>query len=475
MSETRFKPYLLDQDFLLPPSLKEWLPTDHLAYFIIDVVQVLDLGKIYEAYKDREVGQPPYDPRMMVALLLYAYCVGVYSSRKIEKATYEWVPFRIVAGDQHPDHDTIAEFRKRHLDALSDLFVQVLKLCQEAKLVKLGHVALDGTKLRAQASKHKAMSYERILKKEKQLKQEVDELLKRAQSRDNKEDEEYGQGVRGDELPEELKFKQGRLNRLREAKKALNKRAKDKAKEEEEKKRKKQQQKAEEREQSSKDKEGSGSEGTGVNESEGKSRKKKKAKPKKSDQYNFTDPDSRIMVDKSVDAFVQAYNCQAAVDDESQVIVAADVTQESNDKRQLQPMVERISENCGGKQPEKLTADEGYFSSQQIEAVQEKTDLYVAIESQKRMKERKKVARGPLPKGATTKERMARKVNTKAGRKIFGLRKQVVEPVFGQIKEVRAFRQFLLRGIETVKGEWNMVCTTHNLLKLYRANWNPTM
>lgn len=458
MSARKYRSYEPNQDFLLPLSLKDWLPSDHLAYFIVDIVQILDLNDMYRDDNGRDGGRPAYDPKLMVSLLLYAYCVGVYSSRKIEKATYESIPFRVVSADQHPDHDTIAAFRKEHLSALSRLFLQVLRLCQEANLVKLGHVALDGTKVRAQASKHKAMSYGRVLKKEEELKQEVAQLLERAEKNDTEEDELFGSGVRGDELPEDLRSKQERLLRLQEAKEALEQRAKEKALRDKE-------------EQGKDEKPGNAGEYSGK---ASKKRKKKAAEPKTSSQYNFTDPDSRLMVDKGINAFVQSYNCQSAVDEKCQIIVAAEVTQEANDKRQLDPMLNRIIGNCDGKSPKQLTADEGYFSTAQITAAETKTDLYVAVESQKRMKEQSECPRGRIPKDATIKDKMARKLSTKAGKKTFSLRKQIAEPVFGQIKEVRGFRQFFLRGFDSVRAEWDIVCTTHNLLKLHRLNWKPT-
>jgi len=319
-----YKTYDPDQLFLLPPSLKEWLPEGHLAYFVSDVVDELDLGEIEKTYSTKLQGQPPYHPAMLVKLLFYAYCVGMPSSRKIEKETYEDIAFRILAAGYHPDHDTIADFRKTHLGALKGLFLQVFILCKEAKLVKLGHVALDGTKMKANASKHKAMSYGRMNEKEKQLEQEVNELLRKAESVDAEEDKRYGKGIRGDELPEELRFREKRLAKIREAKKALEERV---AKEAE------------------------------------PSRKEKRPKPK--DQINFTDPESRIMKDSATKEFMQGYNAQAAVDAPSQVIVAAEVTIQSNDKKQLEPMLAAVQENCNAL-PKELSADAGYYSEDNI-------------------------------------------------------------------------------------------------------------
>ena len=274
---TRFREYVPEQLLLLPPDMREWLPEDHLAYFIMDVVDTLDLSAIYGGYDGRRGGQPPYDPRMMVGLVLYSYCVGVPSSRKIEKNTYESVPFRVIAADQHPDHDTIASFRRRHLEGLTELFVQVLQLCGKAGLVKLGHVSLDGTKVRANASKHKAMSYGRMEEKERELQAEVDRLLGEAAAVDAEEDARYGKDKRGDELPEELRRKGSRLKKIGEARRALEEEAKAKAEARREELRQQEE----------------------AREKEGKKRKGKKPKeplekPEPKAQRNFTDPDSRI-------------------------------------------------------------------------------------------------------------------------------------------------------------------------------------
>ena len=290
-----YKTYDPDQLFLLPPSLKEWLPENHLAYFVSEVVNELDLGDIEQTYSTRLQGQPAYHPAMMVKLLFYAYCMGIPSSRKIETKTYEDIAFRILAAGHHPDHDTIADFRKNHLGALKGLFLRMLLLCKEAKLVKLGHVSLDGTKMKANASKHKAMSYGRMGEREKELEHEVEELLRKAESVDAEEDRRYGK-ARGDELPEELQFREKRLARIREAKKALEERV----------------------------------------------AKETEKHPKSKDQINFTDSESRIMKDSTTKGFIQGYNAQTAVDASSQIIVAADVTIQSNDKKQLEPMIAEI-------------------------------------------------------------------------------------------------------------------------------------
>ena len=421
-------------------------------YFVMDLLKELDLSAIYADYDGSQGGKPPYDPQMMVGLIVYAYSVGVYSSRKMEKATYESVPFRVLTADQHPDHDTIASFRCRHLEALGSLFIQVLQLCQEAGLVKLGKVALDGTKVRANASRHKAMSYDRIVKKEEELAEEVAELLKRAGEVDTEEDARYGEGVRGDELPEELRFKSGRLERIREAKAEVERRAREKAELE------------------------ALEKGKGEEEAREKGQK---AKPKGKDQYNFTDPESRIMLEGSSKSFQQTYNCQAAVDAEAQVVVAADVVQQANDKRQLLPMAERMEENLQGRMPESLSADSGYFKSEHIEALQEKTDLLVATTGKKKRGEKDQPASEDRSaedqKEPTTKERMESKLGSESGKEIYGRRKEIVEPVFGQIKEARGFRRFSFRGLSNVRQEWCLLCVAHNLLKLFKSGWTPCL
>ena len=443
-TKAQFKAYDLDQLLLLPPDMRQWLPEDDLVYFIVDVVNQLDLREILSSYDNSKGGQPAYHPRMMVALLLYAYCVGLPSSRKIEQATYHSVPFRVLTGDQHPDHDTIAKFRKRHLKALSKLFVQVLKLCQRAGLVRLGHVALDGTKIKANASKHKAMSYGRMVKKEKELKAEVKRLLKEAQACDTREDALYGKGKKGNELPQELRFKESRLKKIQEAMKALE----EEALKEAEKKREEQQSKKNPR---------------------GRPPKAPSDKPPSNRQRNFTDPDSRIMKDSSTKSFEQCYNCQAAVDEEAQVIVAADVTQDPNDKEQLEPVLKEILHNAHGDKPKALTADAGYFSEENCKILEKsKIDGYVATSKPKHSQEIPPAPRGRIPKDATIKERMTRKLRTLKGRMTYSKRKQIVEPVFGQAKEIRGFRRFSLRGLDNVSAEWSFICLTHNLLKLFR-------
>jgi transposase len=451
----RFKDYDLDQDFLLPPSMREWLPAGDLVYFLMDVVEALDLSRIYRYYEvavngegnrleaKATRGQPPFDPRMMVALLLYAYCNGTPSSRRIAWLCERDIGYRVLTANQQPNFRTISEFRRIHLEALKELFVQVLQLARAAGLVKLGHICLDGTKVKANASKHKAMSYKRMKEKEADYRRQIKELLETARKADAAEDELYGKEHRGDELPPELQFRQSRLKRIQEARKALEEAAR-------------------ERESAAEDPNGgAGCDGSGGG-IEGK------AKPKPQEQRNFTDPDSRIMK-MGNNSFDQAYNCQAAVEADTQIIVARRVVNAPNDKQQLQPMVEQIEQTLGVK-PQKLSADSGYYSEQNVRYLRQKQiDDYICPDRLKHGQRPPPAARGRIPKDLSFLERVRRKLNTKAGRRIYGKRKSTAEPVFGQIKHTRGLRQFLLRGLEKVDGEWSLWCTTHNLLKLYAA------
>jgi len=455
-----FIPDTVNQTLLFPPSLHDWLPEGHLARFLLDVVSALDLSAIYKSYQDKDGrGQPAYAPEMMVRLLLYGYANGVYGSRKIETRTFEDVAFRYLSGDQHPDHATIAEFRKRHLDALSGLFTQALLLCSEAGLVKLGHVSIDGTKIKANASKHKAMSYKRMNETEARLKQEIDALLATAEKTDAEEDAQYGKDRRGDELPAELQRRESRLKKITEAKAALEQESKEKSAQQRAEAEQKLAERAEQERRTGKKKRG---------------RKPRvpdpeQAKPDDTAQHNFTDPESRIMPDgANKGSFVQGYNAQIAVDSASQVIVAAEVTQETNDKKQLVPMIALIAANLEQK-PEKVSADTGYFSEANVtdESVKD-VDLYIATGRDKHG-DVVETNSDPPPSGASPKEAMREKLRTEAGRAVYKMRKAIVEPVFGQIKEQRGFRRFSLRGKENVSREWKLVCAVSNLLKLFRA------
>ena len=461
----QFRSCDLNQAYLLPPSLQDWLPEGHLARFVGEVVEAIDLSGIYAKYEEGDGrGLAAYDPRMMVRVLIYGYCRGVASSRRIERATYEDVAFRYLAADQHPDHDTIAAFRQEQLAPLSQLFVQVLQLCQRAGLVKLGHVALDGTKIQAKASKHKAMSYERMGEAEKKLQEEVQALLGEAARVDAEEDGKYGKGKRGDELPAELARREKRLEKIREAKAALEQEAREAA----EKKQAEVEAQLREREKQERER------GRKMGGRPPQAPEPEQAKPEPRAQRNFTDPDSRIMKDGATKEFVQAYNAQAVVDSEAQVIVVAAVTQEANDKKPLVPMLEQVEVLTGSK-AQQATADAGYFSEQNLtDPKLQGIDLLVAPDRQKHG-EAVPGTTGPPPPEASVAEQMRHKLRTPEGRAVYKMRKAVVEPVFGQIKEQRGFRRFLLRGLAKVGAEWKIICATHNLLKLFQSGWRPQM
>jgi transposase len=448
VSKTKtYRPWSPRQAYLLPPTLQEWLPKGHLAYFVLDVVGELDLAQITAHYERELRGFPPHNPQMMVTLLFYAYCVGVPSSRKIEKRTHEDVAFRVLAGDTHPDHTQISEFRRIHLTALAGLFLQVLRLCQKAGLVKLGHVSLDGTKMKANASKHKAMSYDRMQKDEAKLRAKVAELMSAAEAADADEDVRYGKNRHGDELPEELTRAETRLARIRALKAELEAEAK--------------QQHAE---RAKDDDEPPAAGPTALPEHQIPTDEDGTPTPKA--QRNFTDAESRIM--KTGDGFVQGYNCQAVVDDAHQIIVAQAVTNQSPDVQHLVPMLEQTVANCG-QAPEKMSGDSGYFSGANVERAQALgVDPHLAT-GRRKSDEPAPVVRGRPPAEMTPKQRMARKLATKKGAAVYARRKVIVEPVFGQIKEARGLRRFLLRGLEKVRGEWSLFALTHNLLKLFRA------
>jgi transposase len=387
----------------------------------------VDLSAITAVYEAEERGYPPYHPVMLTKVLVYGYCVGVFSSRRIQRRLLEDIPFRVLAAGNQPDFRTIADFRKTHLPALRGLFEQVLQLARDLGTARVGRVALDGSKVKANASKHKAMSYQRMGEKQRQLREEVTQLLAQAEAVDAAEDAQYGADRRGDELPADLQRRESRLARIREAKRALEARAKDAA--------------------------------TAAGQPSDA------AKPDPKAQYNFTDPESRIM--KGPDGFVQAYNVQVAVN-EQQLIVGHAVTQDTNDKKQLIPMI-TIIEAQAGETPTQLLADAGYCSDANLAAVAATPiDAYISTRKQTHGARPGPCPRGPVPTTATRVDRMSRKLHTKAGAAVYAARKALVEPVIGQIKQARGFRQFLLRGIEKVQGEWSLVCTTHNILKLHR-------
>ena len=430
-----YRTYLPEQSLLLAPNLRDWLPADHLAYFVGELVEELELGAIESYYEAETRGRPPYHPRLMVKLLVYGYCVGVRSSRKIAQRIDEDIAFRVLAADNRPDFRTISDFRKIHLEALEALFEQTLRLALEAGALQIGRVALDGTKMKANASKHKAMSWKRMRETERRLRREAREILAEAERVDEQEDARWGEW-RGDELPAELARRESRLERIREAKKALEQRARERA----------------------------AAAGKAPQEAA-------KAQPDEKDQYNFTDPESRIM--KGSDGFVQAYNAQAAVEPTCQLIVGQTLTNEANDKRQLAPLVEAL-ERQAGQRPTGVLTDSGYCSEQNLEYLasedepEKRINAWVTTQKTKHNEPSPTAPRGRIRQGLTRVERMKRKLCTKDGRKIYARRKAIVEPVFGQIKQARGIRQFLLRGLAKAKGEWALICLTHNVLKMHR-------
>jgi len=441
-----------DQSYLLPPSPSDWLPEDDLVYFVLDAVRDLDLRAITRKYENGDGrGFPPFHPRMMVTLLLYSYTQGVFSSRRIMKRCERDAAYRVIVHNDAPNFRTISDFRKLHLGELEDLFVQVLRLCQKAGLVKLGHVSLDGTKVKANASRHKAMSYARMKDEEKRLRKEIRDLLHRAESTDAEEDERYGQDLRGDELPEALSRRRDRLKKIREARKALEHEVQAAAEEE----RKRREEEDRKR---------------GGKPRKGRQRKEVKDVPDDKKQYNFSDPETSIMKANNK-GFDQCGNAQAAVDRENQVIVAADVTNEPNDKKQLRPMVKQAKKNIGrGRRIGKFSADNGYFSEDNVTWIaRQRIDGYIATGRLKHNEQVPPHPRGRPPNGLTVKERMARKLRTKKGRETYAQRKWITEPVFGQIKRGLGFTQFLLNGIGKMRSEWRMVCMAHNLRKLWAA------
>ena len=495
-----FRPWQPEQTTLLPPSPREWLSEDHQVYFLLDLVDELDLSEILIPAQAKDPrGEKGFDPRMMTMLLLYAYCVGTVSSRKIERACYEDLAFRVLTGNQQPDHSRISEFRRRNLDALKDLFVQILRLCQKAGMVSLGHVALDGTKVQANASKHKAMSHERMLRAEKELAKEINALIRKAEILDAQEDKRYGKGKLGSDLPDELRYKQGRLEKIRQARKEMEAETAAATA------RQRQEEAEEARARAAAAREADAPEAEHAElwkKAEAAAAKAKVAReaaieaaetagleppdleplavdamprrglarkadgtPTKKSQRNFTDPESHLM--QSGGSYLQGYNCQLAVDSDHQVIVAVGVSNQPPDVEHLEPMLERIAASTGAL-PVVMTLDAGYWSEDNARACTDQgIDAYIATG---RLPHGKlpPAKRGPLPKDADAKTRMARKLRSKKGSKIYARRKVIVEPVNGQIKEGRGLRRFLLRGLEKVNGEWHLIAATHNLLKLFR-------
>lgn len=430
-----FREWIPEQNMMLPPSVLDWVPAGHLVHFVLHLVrEQLDLRGILRRY-DEERGYPPYHPVMMVGLLLYAYSQGVYSSRRIAKACRERMDFMALTAMQNPDFRTINLFRLRHLGELKGLFGQVVKLCRKAGLIKLGHVALDGTRMRANASKNKSMSYGGMKKAEQDLKAEIESWFEKAEEIDREEDEQYGSDQQGDELPEWVKDKRKRLERIQQAKAELEAEAKAAA-------------------------------GAAPDPNKTRHEAKPTGIPKEKAQRNFTDAESRIM--KSKDGFIQGYNCQAAVDAENQIIVAQHVTNNGSDAHQMQPLLNQIPLHTN-RQAQEISADAGYSSEYNLKQLRRRRIVgYVASRWQKDSVRKSTDCKPPKKMGPYARQ-MWRRLRRGAYRSRYRLRKQVVEPVFGHIKHARGFRQFLLRGVNKVSGEWSLLCTAHNLLKLAAA------
>ena len=445
-----FLPCDRNQAYLLPPSLTDWLPQDHLAWFVLDAVEQIDLADFYRKYRTDGVGNSSFHPSMMAALLIYSYCTGERSSRKIEKHCQTDIAYKIITANQYPDHSTISRFRKDNQSHLKKLFLEILRLCVEADIVKLGNVSLDGTKVKANAS----LSSNRTLR---HLEQEIDKMLSEAQEKDAEEDKAFGSDKRGDEMPEDLRDRNSRINRLKACKERL------------------EQQKAEaEKQQQDKiDKRKAKEESTGK-KPRGRNPKSPQEAGNKDAKANVTDPDSRIM--KTRKGYVQGLNGQAVVT-EQQIIVAEDVTQEENDKQQLHPMLEQTEENRQAIGIEEETgvalADAGYCSEENFTKMPA-GDVELLVAVQKDYKQRKAMAEQPPPEepisdGLSPTELMERKLLTERGRKLYKIRGKTVEPVFGQIKDVLGFDRFMRRGIEACRSEWSLICAVHNLLKLWRS------
>lgn len=478
-----YKPWAPEQSYLLPPSPQEWLPKEHLAYFVIDLVRELDLSAIDKVIQAKDArGTRPYEPRMMTALILYAYCVGTFSSRKIERATYEDVAFRMMAAGEHPYFTTFNEFRLTHREALAGLFGQVLQLCRKAGLATLGHVALDGSKVQANASKHKAMSYGRMKDEEKRLQVEIEGMLFRADEADRREDEQYGVGERGDELPTEFHDRDQRLKLIRQAKAELEKEAAQtraaelksqidnaltpQARTRAKKKADKLAEQSADLFPSKDDDDDDNAPGAPCDSTLPHHRlpTTPEGKPADKAQRNFTDSDSRIMIRNGT--FLQAYNAQIAVN-EHQLIVAHAVTNQPQDPEHLVPMMTRVHDHCDA-MPVVLTADSGYFSERNlVYCCEQEIDAHVAV-ARKEL-DLIKAGRAPCTSTLALRIEMHDKLSTPQGRETYAKRKSIVEPVFGQIKRCMGFQRFSLRGLKKAPAEWAIVCIAHNLLKLFRA------
>jgi len=447
MGERKFIAYDPGQDLLLPPSLQDWLPESHLAHFISDTVESFDLSD-WEADYDTKTGSgaPPFAPRMMLKVLIYGYATGVFSSRKVAAKCVEDVAFRYLSAQLTPDFRSFQKFRKRHLARFADLFVQVVQLAQETGLVKLGCIAIDGSKMKANASKHKSMSYRRMCQEIEKLEGEISEIIGRAQAADDAEDAELGD-YNGYSLPDALSRREQRLKTIQAAKARLEERVRQRAKAEEER------------------REAQAKERVEKGEKPKRYRKQPDSTPKAKEQENFTDPDSRIVRDGATKGFIQGYNGQAAVDDKTQIIVAADLNNHASDSNELLPILDQVQANTGAS-PKTVLADAGYKSEVNFEALEEReTEAYIAC-GREAYDPRISCPHGPLPQGASHTDRMERRLKTKKGREKYRKRKHIVEPVFGWIKNVLGFRQVSLRGEANVRGEWNLICLSLNLRRM---------
>lgn len=457
----RFRVCDLNQPFLVPPSLQDWLPENHLARFVADVTNELDLNRVYAEYERSDGrGLSAYHPLLLTRLLLYGYSIGMTSSRAIERATYDNVAFRYLAADQHPDHDTIASFRQEHLEALAGLFLQALRLCEKAGLVKLGNVAIDGTKILANASTRRSATHQKLRERERYWETAVERLLAEAQQTDEQEDRRFGKGKPADPLPEELASAQSRLERIRQAKAELEKEA---------------QQELEAANANHTAKRGRPTKQEQIDraaldpQQRDKEKKRRRRAQRKAGQptrqYNFVDPDSRVMRDNARKSFVQGYNAQIAVDAHQQVIVAAEITQKTTDREQLLPMVQSVC-TATARIPATVTADAGYWDTSSLRDLSlHGIQLLVSPDAQVQP------LGTPLPPNAPKNPeavRMREVLLSPIGKLLYTSRKATVEPVFGQIKEVRGLRRFRFRGLRRVQCEWKLICATHNLLKLFR-------
>jgi transposase len=435
-----YRAYEPDQGGLFPVSPRDWLPEGHLAFFIAETVDQLDLGELERSYRAEGKGALAYHPRLMLKLLVYAYSTGTFASRKIAQRVEESIPYRYLSAGAFPNHRTICRFREKHLAAFESLFVQIVQIAQESGLVKMGTLAIDGSKVKASASKHKAMSYGRMQQQERQLKREIHELTGKAAQRDAVDDEKFGPDFRGDELPEELTRRKTRLKVIQDAKRRLEERKAAEA-----------QEAAQAQEKAEKPRLSPGK------SKRGRPPKKPPGTPRPKDQENFTDPDSRIMKDSS-GGFQQSYNAQIAVDEAEQIIVAADVSQSAADARQLLPMVEQAEQNTE-QAPDRVLADAGYRSEENFQALEKKgIDAYIPLGREGR-------ARKCNPAHLAT-ARMKRKMDGKRARRRYKKRKHIVEPAFGWIKAALGFRSFSLRGVPKVRGEWSLICLATNLRRM---------